>query len=194
MRQMFWISAALLTTMMGTAFWPGGHEEILPISIAVALPSPKAALSTLIPASTVEVKNAVERVFGKDVVVPNHPIFECEDLNGDGIDDLAVMVTASKSVAHLNVELANWSVQDVQQVVLPSTRGRLPSVKKTRTRVHADQLLLAVIHGEGERAWRSQDARQAFLLVNAETSRLVGVDFERLKALGVSLPRMSANP
>jgi hypothetical protein len=32
------------------------------------------------------------------------------------------------------------------------------------------------------------------LLVNAETNRLVGVDFERLKALGVSLPRMSANP
>jgi len=197
MRHMFWISAALLSTIIGTSFWPVGRDVTLPVAMAGAPPSANAALSTLIPATSLEVKAAVERVFGQDVVLfgETRPVYTSDDLNGDGVDDLAIMVTVpAKSVANINSELANWSIQDVRKADIPTVTGKLSTAKRKPTRVHANELLLAVIHGFGERAWRSAEAKQAFLLVNAGTDRLVGMSFTQLNALGVKLPRMSANP
>jgi hypothetical protein len=197
MRQMFWVSAALLIFLVGTAFWPGGHEATLSMVTADAAPSAAVAISKSIPATINEVNGAIERVFGSAVVPIDvaNPVYISEDLNGDGASDLAVMVRVpDKSVADVNSEVANWSVQDVVKADVPAATGNLASVKGARIHVHANEQMLAVVHGYGERGWRSAEAKQAYLLANADADRLRVVTFSELNSLGVALPRMSANP
>src|SRR4051812_41775899 len=113
MRHMLWVSTALLSMIVGTAFWPDSHvgamrERAIPTALGVASPPSSGRLSNPVPVTTVEVNSAVERVFGKDVVTfnPSQPVYVSKDLNGDGADDLAVMVTVpGKSVSAVNSEL-----------------------------------------------------------------------------------------
>src|SRR4051812_17114466 len=164
---------------------------------ADAAPSAGPALSRLIPTTTNEVNSAIERVFGSAVLPTDvaNPVYISEDLNGDSTDDVAVMVRVpDKSVGDVNSEVANWSVQDVAKADVPSSTHESISEKGSRTIVHPKQQLLAVIHGYGERGWRAAEAKQAYLLANADADRLRMITFAELNSLGVALPRMSANP
>ncbi len=168
-------------------------------SVRQTVPEGPSAISgvdlDLIPATSADVRDAVLRVFGDGVAVENvgSPIYLSADLNGDQSNDLAVMVTARRS---LGGELENWSVQDVSTVEFPDTTKVIfvPHARPRPPQVKTGERLLAVIHGHGALGWRSREARQAYLLVNAEAERMSRADFMELKQQGVSLPRMSANP
>lgn len=100
-----------------------------------------------------EVQEAVRRVF-KDAAVVNtnyNPSFLSGDFNGDGSQDLAVILKPEK-LDLMNQELPPWLVRQ------PRTK------KPTHTRIEKDETLLAVIHGYGANHWRDPEATQTFVL------------------------------
>lgn len=127
------------------------REPVLPAPPQVAPPSPAALFS---PPAPGEASEALRRVFGQTVSSPEAAF--AGDFNGDGSQDLAVVVRGAR-LPELNSELANWIVQDAQG----AQDGTV------RTRVSGGDALLAVIHGYGTLGWRDADARQAYLVTNA---------------------------
>jgi hypothetical protein len=102
-----------------------------------------------------EVQEAVKRVF-KDAAVVNtnyNPSFLSGDFNGDGSQDLAVILKPAK-LDVMNQELPPWLVR----------QPRANKVPRTQVRIEKDETLLAVIHGFGANHWRDPDATQTFVL------------------------------
>ena len=102
-----------------------------------------------------EVQEAVKRVF-KDAAVldTNHnPNFLSGDFNGDGSQDLAVILKPAK-LDVMNQELPPWLVRQPRNN--KAARAPAPIAK--------DETLLAVIHGFGDNHWRDPDATQTFVL------------------------------
>jgi len=118
--------------------------ESTPIQIA-AIPAPK----------QIEVQQAVKRIFKDAAVVDSsyNPNFVSGDFNGDGSQDLAVILKPVK-IELMNQELPPWLVRQ------PRTNRMDP----TRLRIDKDETLLAVIHGYGANHWRDPDATQTFVL------------------------------
>ena len=114
-----------------------------------------------LPAKETEVKQALKRVF-KDAVVVREPAsnsFTAGDFNGDGVDDIAIVIKpAPGKIAQLNEEYPPWILSDLE--------AHSPPVSE-RPRVEEAELLLAIIHGHGINEWRDQEATQTFLLKNA---------------------------
>lgn len=133
-----------------------------PIALKTA-PSP-------LPAPTLtEVGEAVTRVFQKVAAGTDSKTgFVVGDFNGDGAEDLAVIVRpAEGKLPEVNNELANWILEDPKKVFLPRAGVSLPpSTKPMPVRAEKGDALLAIIHGVGPQGWRSGDARQTFLLKN----------------------------
>jgi hypothetical protein len=131
---------------------------------------PKAASSSVTMLS--EVEEAVTRVCLDDVTIAtsqNQP-FIVGDFNGDGSQDLAVIVRpTSRALSKLNSEYANWIVEDPRKVVLPNPNKAVQRLPKPPARVfiQANDLLFLVLHGYQQEGWRHQYARQTFLLKNA---------------------------
>jgi predicted small lipoprotein YifL len=102
------------------------------------------------------------------------------DFNGDGSEDLAVVVRVSKDrLADLNDELSNWMVADPLKVQPPDPRSFDPheGVQKlapapTRPRVEAGDSLVVIIHGFKESGWRNPEAMQTYLLKNVAGEEL----------------------
>jgi hypothetical protein len=90
------------------------------------------------------------------------------DFNGDGIQDIAVVVRpADGSLDELNSEVANWILEDPQKIVLPDlTKTTQVLGHSEPTRVQQSDTLLAVLHGFGPAGWRDPQARQTYLLRN----------------------------
>ena len=131
------------------------------------------------PASLPEVRAAIKRVFAGAVQLDTAhiPIFITADLNCDGAEDLvAVVRPVSLRLADLNSEVANWIVQDAA------------SVASTRIKVRAGQELLVIIHGYGRKGWRTSEAQQTYVLLNA-----VGQEMQPTSATGL-LGVMHARP
>ncbi|HEU4836945.1 MAG TPA: hypothetical protein VFS90_21105 [Pyrinomonadaceae bacterium] len=102
-----------------------------------------------------EVQEAVKRVF-KDaaVVSANHnPNYLSGDFNGDGSQDLAVILKPVK-LDLMNQDLPPWLIR----------QPRTNKVDRTRLRIDKDETILAVIHGFGANHWRDPDATQTFVL------------------------------
>lgn len=102
-----------------------------------------------------EVQEAVRRIF-KDAAVINtayNPSFLSGDFNGDGSQDLAVILKPAK-LDEMNQELPPWLVRE------PRTR----KAPLTHARIEKDETFLAVIHGYGANHWRDPDATQTFVL------------------------------
>jgi len=132
--------------------------------VAEALPAPVqpspestpiqlAAASAPVPKQS-EVQEAVKRVF-KDAAVINtnyDPSFLSGDFNGDGSQDLAVILKPAK-LDVMNQELPPW--------LMRQPRAKVP---RTHVRIEKDEALLAVIHGFGANHWRDPDATQTFVL------------------------------
>lgn len=122
--------------------------------------------------STAELRECVKRVYrGALVVDENRPdSYVVGDFNGDDSQDVAVVVRPDKnSLAELNDELANWTLEDPRKVQLPAsvkTSGS-PAAKPARITVRQDDLLLAIIHGYKKEGWRNPAATQTYLLENA---------------------------
>ena len=129
-------------------------------------PSPESTPIRLTAAAapkTTEVQEAIKRVF-KDAAVINadyNPSYLSGDFNGDGSQDLAVILKPVK-LDLMNQELPPWLVRE------PRAR-RDPRVV---VRIDKDEPLLAVIHGFGTNDWRDPDATQTFVLKNVVGSDL----------------------
>ncbi len=102
-----------------------------------------------------EVQEAVKRVFKDAAVIDTNynPSFLAGDFNGDGSQDIAVVVKPVK-LEEMNQELPPWLVR--QPRTNKSDRARIP--------IEKNDTLLAVIHGYGANHWRDPDATQAFVL------------------------------
>jgi hypothetical protein len=92
----------------------------------------------------------------------SRPSFEAADFNGDGSQDLAVVVVpVAQRLPDINHELANWLIDDIRRTPRPA-----PAPPDVPAQVQAGDVLLAMIHGFGPAGWRSDQARQAYLLRN----------------------------
>lgn len=93
--------------------------------------------------------------------------FVVGDFNGDGSEDLAVVVRpgAGKLTA-VNDEYANWIVEDPLKVATPEVHGDTEMLPKKSGPVIVRQgdSLLAVIHGYRQMGWRDPLASQTYLL------------------------------
>jgi hypothetical protein len=118
-----------------------------------------------------EVQEAVKRVCQDTVTIETsrREPYIVGDFNGDGSQDLAVIVRPAKgALAKLNSEYANWVVEDPRRVVLPDPNKAVQRLPKTQelARVQQDDLLLLILHGYRQDGWHHPYARQTFLLRN----------------------------
>ena len=119
-----------------------------------------------------EVQAAVARVYQDTVAIDTSRSvpFIVGDFNGDGSQDIAVIVRPAKaSLAKLNSEYANWIVEEPQRVALPDPNRAVQQLAKgaETIKVQQDDLLLLILHGYRQAGWHDQLARQTFLLRNA---------------------------
>ena len=148
-------------------------------------PSPQSSPVRLTAAAapkTGEVQEAVKRVFKDAAVVnPNYnPNYLAGDFNGDGSQDLAVILKPVK-LEEMNQELPPWLVRE----------PRAKRDPRVVLRIDKDETLLAVIHGFGPNDWRDPEATQTYVLKNVVGSDLkvhTGKEFAEAHS-GKKLPR-----
>jgi hypothetical protein len=102
-----------------------------------------------------EVQEAIKRVF-KDAAVLDtsyNPSFLAGDFNGDGSQDIAVILKPVK-LDEMNQELPPWLVR----------QPRTNKVDRARISIGKNDTLLAVIHGYGANHWRDPEATQTYVL------------------------------
>lgn len=152
---------------------PPSPEAVQPQATASDKVTPETALK-LPPPSAADVRNAIIRMY-KDAVIVDTSRFIVGDFNGDGMQDVAVVVKPAEGMlAELNSEVANWILEEPQKVVLPDpskTTQQLPHPPE-RARVEQSDTLLAVLHGYGPAGWRDPRTRQTYLLKNAVGSNM----------------------
>ena len=102
-----------------------------------------------------EVHEAVKRIFKAAAVVDTNynPNFLSGDFNGDGSQDLAVVLKPANLEA-MNQELPPWLVR----------QPRTNRVDTRKLRIEKNETVLAVIHGYGSNHWRNPEATQTFVL------------------------------
>jgi hypothetical protein len=126
------------------------------------------------PPTQAEVRGAIARLY-KDAVIVEPSRFVVGDFNGDGSQDVAVVVTpATGMLGEINSEVANWILEDPQKIVIPDPKNatqRLAPIPAP-TRVSQSDVLLAVLHGHGPAGWRNTESRQTYLLRNAVGSEI----------------------
>jgi hypothetical protein len=147
-----------------------------PIAIATPQPSPAASATPapkLPPPTESEVKAALHRVFGDDLIPKSAASdgiqFIVGDFNGDQSEDLALVArSAAGKLNDINDELANWIIQDADKAFIPPPGTSVVTPpKQERPRVEPGEYVLAIIHGVGPAGWRNPDARQAYIVKHA---------------------------
>ena len=130
------------------------------------------AASATPPATLEEVRGVVAHIYRDAVVVETERVapFVVGDFNGDGSEDIAVVVRpGAGKLPEVNGEYANWIVEDPREVLTPEVRGDVKVLPKRPgpATVRQGELLLAVIHGYRGRGWRDPLASQTYLLKGA---------------------------
>jgi len=141
---------------------PKNAAQVAPLEASGSIPPA--------PASSVEVDAVLRRNFGSGVVSRTQEgSFVTGDFNGDGSQDLAVVVRFGRSkLDTINDPLSNWTIQDAAQAFLPSGSQRVVfRTRGARTVVRPKEPLIAVVHGTGSQGWRDALARQTYLVRNA---------------------------
>jgi len=155
----------------------------------------KTSPSPLPSPTMIEVSDAVTRVFQKVAIAgtASKTSFVVGDFNGDGSEDLAVVVKPNEGqLPEVNNELANWILEDPKKVFLPRSGLALPPANKPApVRAEKGDTLLAIIHGVGAQGWRNGEARQTFLLKNGPGSNMTS---ESMKSLRQSKDKQKLPP
>jgi len=168
--------------------------SLLPLVSPTPTPSPAKKSSP--PPDPSEIRNAVVRVFEK-LATPDasrNDSFAVGDFNGDGSEDLAVVVKASEgALDDINNELANWVLEDPRIVPIPKAGSspRIPPGKQVRA--ERGDNLLAIIHGVGTQGWRAPEAKQTFLLKNGAGSKILAQSLEGLRNTAQKLPPLKGD-
>jgi hypothetical protein len=189
-----WLSPVLVcAALCGCAKPPQPNVEPPPLTEQSSeAPSPPPQPQTITPSSPPkleQVQEAVNRIFKDAVVIDlsRKPSFLVGDFNGDGSQDLAVILKpAAGKLQELNQEFPNWIAREPLKELLirrsaaldPRAKNSLPSPAAGQTvRFEQTDVLLAIIHGEGVKGWRDPQATQTHLLRG-----IVGSDLRKLSA------------
>jgi len=144
---------------------PSPESSSMPLA---GLATPDAAMDKQkAPPQKDEVAGAITRVFVKTVSFEESSgtPFVAGDFNGDGSQDLAVLVKPNEgSLSDVNNELANWTLEDPAQIPIPGTPEANQLIPPKPVKAQPNDSLLAIIHGAGKEGWRSPEARQTYLL------------------------------
>ncbi len=133
-----------------------------------------------------EVNQAVTRVFKDAVTIDSQhsPNFFAGDFNGDGSQDIAVILQPMKDkLVEMNQEFPPWILRDLSSVA---------DRPASQVKIEAKDFLLAIIHGYGPDGWRNTQATQTYLLKNAvvlDVKAYPRVDFASANQ-GKKLPRL----
>jgi hypothetical protein len=178
----------LFIALVSVCFLACSNSKSKPVGEAVPSPVPvevkQKQLAALPPPELDQVNQALARVFKSSVVMDTsqQPQFLAGDFNGDLSQDIAIVVKpAPGKLADVNQELPSWMTRDLLQ---PNNKSTVP--------IAENDLLLAIIHGYGDKGWRDEQATQTFLIKNAVGSRLTvqpGKPFVAANA-GKELPRI----
>ena len=157
-------------------------------SQSTATPQPNNSSSSTLPPLN-DVQDAVKRVCVDAVAIDTNQStpFIIGDFNGDGSEDLAVIVRPTKgALPKLNSEYANWIIEDPQKVVLPDPNKAVQRLPKPppRVLVQANDALLLVLHGYQQTGWHHQYARQTYLLRNAIGKNIRAQSFAEVSKIG----------
>jgi len=149
---------------------PTPSQPVLASTPTPSMPTPAQA-ATPAPAQPQanEVANKVAQIFKGAVEfdAPQQDNVLVGDFNGDGSQDIAVIVRAAPSqLDEMNSEVSNW-ILDEPQKITPPDPAKPVQPPPAPAKVKAGDVLLAVIHGFKEQGWRNTDAQQTYLLENA---------------------------
>ena len=176
---------------------PTNPEAVLPPAPPI-VPENAETLPRLKPPTEAEVRAAIARVY-KDVVSVEQGRFVVGDFNGDGSQDVAVVVAPAVGLLReINSEVANWILEDPQKIVLldPTKATQRLAPVPPPTRVESTDLLLAVLHGHGPAGWRNPESRQTYLLKNGAGSNLKTMqpgDLRKTATGNAKLPRIQGD-
>ena len=155
----------------------GNQHESLPATMAPPSPAQTFRSSAekqpiAVTPALAEVNEAIQRVCANAVEIDaaRTTPFITGDFNGDGAQDLAVVVRPVKgTLSKLNGEYANWILEDPHKIILPDPNKAVQELPKplARETVRPDDILLLILHGYGEKGWHHPYARQTFLLKNS---------------------------
>jgi hypothetical protein len=160
----------LLSAVLSVACTTAKHNENrTTMTTSPTLTSSPAKNTSLATPALFEVNEAVRRVYADSVELDTNRII-VGDLNGDGSQDLAVVVRpAAGALAKLNSEYANWIVEDPRKIRLPDPNKAVQQLPDPPARevIHQNDTLLLILHGYGGEGWHHSYARQTFLLKNS---------------------------
>ena len=128
----------------------------------------------LLPANDDGVRQLVAKTFhGSVVLAGDAPQYVSGDFNGDGSEDVAVLVRpAAGKLEEVNGPNADWIIRDPRKIFLPGPKQRVVKLEAhpQPEKVEAQDVLIAMIHGVGPQGWRGPITQQIFLLRNVAES------------------------
>ena len=146
------------------------------VAVARPTPTPDRASESPRPPKSDEVVEALARVFDKALTLDETraPSFVTGDFNGDGSEDLAIVAKSNEnSLAEINSELANWTLEDPRTIPIPGSKAANELQRPKSVKVEKTDSLMAIIHGVGAQGWRNREARQSYLLRNGAATNIL---------------------
>ena len=156
-------------------------ETSTPAAATDAASTASATAEVAPPSSISELQGVTARIYKEAVIVDTsrNDNFVVGDFNGDGSQDIAVVVKPGKGMLpDLNSEYSNWIREDAFEIgkLAAHANERQPiqqtPKKRKPTVITAGDHLLAVIHGYQAAGWRNPMAAQTYLLKNAVGEKL----------------------
>jgi hypothetical protein len=137
----------------------------------LASPAPEAS-------STQEVQAIISAQFGPEfVLMQSFPILT-GDFNGDGIEDVAFVVTARGA---LQTDSSRFRVIDPSSDYFGFGDPRITA--QFASQYPGGSRYLLIIHGAGKQAWRVKEPKERFVLINMNFDRISVGHFEKKKKI-----------
>ena len=120
----------------------------------------------------------ISEQFGSEfVLAPSYPVLT-GDFNGDGVEDIAVVVT---SQAALQADSSRFKVLDPSSEYFGLGDPRITS--QFASQYPGGSRYLLILHGMGKDAWRVKEPKERFVLINMKFDRISNGHFEKKKKI-----------